>query len=128
LSPSTQLAELYGVEVGHDLISRVTDEVLDDVREWQTRPLEDVYPILFLDAADEHVADAALFELGQHLQPELGSLGGLKPEPEHVAFAFQVDADRDVAGAVSDGATIAHLHDQDAPGCRERSSRGRTSR
>jgi putative transposase len=37
------LAELYHVEVGHDLISRVTDAVLDDVREWQARPLEDVY-------------------------------------------------------------------------------------
>ena len=44
------LRELYGVEVGHDLISRVTDAVLDDVRQWQARPLEDLYPILFLDA------------------------------------------------------------------------------
>ena len=44
------LRELYGVDVGHDLISRVTDAVLEDVREWQARPLEDVYPILFLDA------------------------------------------------------------------------------
>ncbi len=41
------LRELYGVEVGHNLISRVTDAVLDDVREWQARPLEDVYPILY---------------------------------------------------------------------------------
>jgi transposase-like protein len=44
------LAELYGVQVGHDLISRVTDTVMDDVRAWQQRPLEDVYPIVFLDA------------------------------------------------------------------------------
>ena len=51
------LAELYGVEVGHDLISRVTDAVLDDVREWQARPLEDVYPILFLDALIVKVRD-----------------------------------------------------------------------
>jgi putative transposase len=36
------LAEIYGVEVGHDLISRVTDSVLDDVRAWQARPLEPV--------------------------------------------------------------------------------------
>src|SRR3954464_9679118 len=43
------LAELYGVEVGHDLISRITDAVLDDVRAWQQRPLEDVYPVIFLD-------------------------------------------------------------------------------
>jgi putative transposase len=44
------LAEIYGVKVGRDLISRVTDTVMDDVREWQQRPLDDVYPVLFLDA------------------------------------------------------------------------------
>jgi transposase-like protein len=38
------LAEIDGVKVGRDLISRVTDAVLDDVREWQQRPLDDVYP------------------------------------------------------------------------------------
>jgi putative transposase len=43
------LRDLYGVQVGHDLISRVTDAVMDDVREWQQRPLEDVYPVVFLD-------------------------------------------------------------------------------
>src|SRR5437588_4399382 len=44
------LAEIYGVKVGRDLISRVTDAVRDDVREWQQRPLDDVYPVVFLDA------------------------------------------------------------------------------
>src|SRR2546421_9130787 len=44
------LADLYGVQVGRDLISRVTDAVMDDVREWQQRPLDDVYPVVFLDA------------------------------------------------------------------------------
>jgi putative transposase len=44
------LAEIYGVKVGHDLIRRVTDAVMDDVREWQQRPLDDVYPVVFLDA------------------------------------------------------------------------------
>jgi putative transposase len=44
------LADIYGVKVGRDLISRVTDAVIDDVREWQQRPLDDVYPVLFLDA------------------------------------------------------------------------------
>jgi hypothetical protein len=44
------LAEIYGVQVGRDLISRVTDAVMDDVREWQQRPLDDVYPVVFLDA------------------------------------------------------------------------------
>src|SRR4051794_37954550 len=37
------LEEIYGVKVGRDLISRVTDAVMDDVRAWQQRPLEDVY-------------------------------------------------------------------------------------
>jgi transposase-like protein len=44
-----QLADIYGVKVGRDLISRVTDAVLDDVRAWQQRALNDVYPVLFLD-------------------------------------------------------------------------------
>src|SRR5438552_6278085 len=44
------LKEIYGVKVGRDLISRVTDAVMDDVREWQQRPLDDVYPVVFLDA------------------------------------------------------------------------------
>jgi putative transposase len=37
-----QLREIYGVDVGRDLISRVTDAVMEDVREWQQRPLDDV--------------------------------------------------------------------------------------
>src|SRR6202020_3604544 len=47
---SAHLQEIYGVDVGRDLISRVTDAVMDDARAWQTRPLEDVYPVVFLDA------------------------------------------------------------------------------
>ena len=43
------LQEIYGVEVSLDLISRVTDAVMDDVRDWGKRPLEDIYPIVFLD-------------------------------------------------------------------------------
>ena len=44
------LQEIYGVDVSPDLISHVTDAVLEDVREWQNRPLEPLYPILYLDA------------------------------------------------------------------------------
>ena len=43
------LQEIYGVEVSPGLISQVTDEVLDEVRAWQSRPLEKLYPILWLD-------------------------------------------------------------------------------
>jgi len=44
------LEKIYNVEVSPDLISRVTDSVIDDVREWQNRPLEKSYPIVYLDA------------------------------------------------------------------------------
>ena len=44
------LAEAYGTEVGHDLISTVTDGVLAEVTAWQSRPLEPVYPVVFFDA------------------------------------------------------------------------------
>jgi putative transposase len=76
------LRELYGVEVGHDLISRVTDAVLDDVREWQARPLEDLYPILFLDALIVKVRDrgavrnfACYVAIGVNLEGERDLLG-----------------------------------------------------
>jgi putative transposase len=45
-----QLQEMYGVEVSAGLISEVTDEVLDEVKAWQNRPLESMYPVMFLDA------------------------------------------------------------------------------
>jgi hypothetical protein len=47
---SAHLAELYGVQIGRDTISRVTDAVLADVEAWRTRPLEAVYPIVYFDA------------------------------------------------------------------------------
>jgi putative transposase len=44
------LEEMYGVEVSPALISEVTDAVVEEVRAWQSRPLEPIYPILYLDA------------------------------------------------------------------------------
>jgi putative transposase len=44
------LEEIYGVEVSPSLISTVTDAVAEEIKEWQSRPLEPLYPILFLDA------------------------------------------------------------------------------
>jgi len=45
-----QLKEIYGTEVSPSLISKVTDAVLDEVKEWQNRPLDAVYPVVYLDA------------------------------------------------------------------------------
>jgi len=51
------LKEIYGVEVSPDLISTVTDAVIDEVRAWQARPLDPLYPILYLDALVVKVKD-----------------------------------------------------------------------
>lgn len=51
------LLELYGTEVSPDLISTITDEVLDEVAQWQQRPLEAMYPIVYFDALRLKIRD-----------------------------------------------------------------------
>jgi putative transposase len=51
------LRELYGIEVSPDLISAVTDAVLEEVAAWQARPLEAVYPLVFFDALRVKIRD-----------------------------------------------------------------------
>ena len=43
------LKEIYGVDVSSTFISTVTDSVLDEVKQWQQRPLEPIYPVVYLD-------------------------------------------------------------------------------
>src|SRR5579859_879369 len=76
------LRELYGVTVGRDLISRVTDAVMDDVREWQQRPLEDVYPVLYLDALVLKIREG----------------GSVQRKACYLALGVTVDGERDVLG------------------------------
>jgi putative transposase len=76
------LKEIYGVNVGRDLISRVTDEVMDDVRAWQQRPLEDVYPVLFLDAMVLKVREG----------------GSVQRKACYLALGVTIEGDRDVLG------------------------------
>lgn len=47
---SEQIEEIYGFECSESFISDVTDKVLQDILDWQNRPLDDIYPILFIDA------------------------------------------------------------------------------
>jgi len=82
------LGRLYGVEVGRDLISRVTDAVMDDARAWATRPLDDVYPIVFLDCLVLKVRE------GGSVQPSR-----LLPRVGESAW----DGERDVLGNVVPG-------------------------
>lgn len=52
------LTEMYGAEVSPTLISTVTDGVLDEVKQWQSRPLDAVYPVIYLDCIHAKVRDA----------------------------------------------------------------------
>ena len=52
------LEELYGLRVSPDLISRVTDAVLEEVRDWQHRALDRMYPIVIFDALRVKIRDA----------------------------------------------------------------------
>src|SRR5918999_1689590 len=51
------LQRTYGTELSHETISKITDAVLDEVKAWQTRPLEEIYPIVYLDALVVKVKD-----------------------------------------------------------------------
>jgi Transposase, Mutator family len=76
------LREIYGVDVGRDLISRVTDAVMEDVREWQQRPLDDVYPVVFLDALVLKVREG----------------GSVQRKACYLALGVTVEGERDVLG------------------------------
>ena len=52
------LTEMYGTEVSPTLISAVTDGVMDEVKQWQSRPLDTVYPVIYLDCIHAKVRDA----------------------------------------------------------------------
>ena len=54
------LREMYDVEVSPDLISRVTDGVLEELAEWQSRPLDQVYPVVFIDALMVKIRDGVV--------------------------------------------------------------------
>jgi putative transposase len=56
---SHHLHRVYGTEVGPDTISTITDEVLDEVKVWQHRPLDEVYPIVYVDALMVKVRDGS---------------------------------------------------------------------
>src|SRR5215211_1702249 len=91
------LAEIYGVKVGRDLISRVTDAVMDDVRAWQQRPLDDVYPVIFLDCLVLKIREggavqrrACYLALGVTVEGERDVLGMWFQESEGAKFWMQV--------------------------------------
>lgn len=76
------LAEIYGVDVGRELISTVTDAVMDDARAWQTHPLDDVYPVVFLDCLVLKIREA----------------GSVQRRACYLALGVNLDGERDMLG------------------------------
>jgi putative transposase len=76
------LEEIYGVEISPSLISTVTDAVMDEVRAWQTRPLDSIYPIVYLDA----------------LQVKVKSQGRVVNRAIYLAFGVNLEGLKEVLG------------------------------
>jgi putative transposase len=76
------LEEIYGVEVSPDLISRVTDAVIDEMTTWQTRPLERVYLVAYLDALVIKVRDKS----------------GVQNKSVYIVVGVRTDGSKDVLG------------------------------
>lgn len=91
------LQEMYGTEVSPALLSQVTDEVLDEVAAWQQRPLEALYPILYLDCLYAKVRDggvvrnkAVYLAIGVNLSGHKEVLGLWIAQTEGAKFWLQV--------------------------------------
>jgi putative transposase len=78
---SAHLAEVYGAEVSRQTISTITDKVTDGMAEWQNRPLDRVYPVVFLDAINVKIRD-----------------GKVANRPIYVALAVTTEGTRDILG------------------------------
>lgn len=91
------LEDIYGVEVSPSLISEVTNAVIEEVRAWQTRPLDTVYPIVYLDAiqvkvrSEGKVINKAIYlAIGVNLQGYKEVLGMWASENEGARFWLSV--------------------------------------
>ena len=91
------LEEIYGIEVSPTLISNVTEAVIEEVKLWQGRPLEELYPIVYLDALmvkvrDEgHIQNKAIYVvLGVNLEGQKEVLGLWVAQTEGAKFWLQV--------------------------------------
>ncbi len=112
------LRELYGTDVAPDLISRVTDGVVDEMQRWQERPLETIYPIVYLDALYVSIRDGGVVKkkaiyiaLGTTLEGQRDVLGLWVGQSEGAHFWLQVLTElrnrglQDILFACCDGLT-----------------------
>ena len=78
----THIRDIYGLEVSDSTISRVTDKIMPVVKDWQNRPLEPIYAVVFLDAIHYHVR----------------SEGQVVKKAVYIAIGIDVDGRKDVLG------------------------------
>lgn len=93
----SQLEEFYGTDISPTLISKVTDKVLDGVKEWQCRPLDDTYAVVFMDAIHykirqdgKVISKAAYTCMGINLDGKVDVLGLWLAETEGAHFWLTV--------------------------------------
>jgi transposase-like protein len=91
------LEEIYGTDISPDLISKITDAVLEDAKQWQQRPLDAVYPIVYLDALIVKIRDgqsvrnhACYLAIGVNTDGERDVLGMWFQRTEGAKFWLQV--------------------------------------
>jgi len=91
------LEEIYGIEVSPTLISNVTEAIVEEVKAWQSRPLEEMYPIVYLDAMmvkmrdNGHVQNQAIYVvLGVDREGQKEVLGLWVAQQEGAKFWLQV--------------------------------------
>src|SRR5436190_24209630 len=96
----TYIQDLYGPGVSRETVSRVTASVLEDAKAWQTRPLEQIYPILYLDALMIKIRDgqavrnfACYLAIGVNLEGDRDVLGICFQRTEGAKFWLQVLTD-----------------------------------
>ena len=101
----TQMEEIYGVEISEGTISSITDRIIPVIREWQARPLERLYPIIWMDAmhfkirSDGQVRTKAIYTiLGVNMEGRKEVLGLYQGESESSAFWLQVLSDLNQRG------------------------------
>jgi transposase-like protein len=97
---SRHIKEMYDVDISHDTLSSITDRILPSIKEWQSRPLEDVYPIVWMDAIHYKVRDegkvksrAVYHILGVNKEGKKDLLGIYVSESEGANFWLSVLTD-----------------------------------
>jgi hypothetical protein len=68
---ANHLADIYGTEVSRDLVSRVTDAIVEDMQAWQSRPLDACYPVVLIDAIVLNIRDGQVRNRPVYVPPEV---------------------------------------------------------